>query len=167
MGRFGLTRNRRASSAIRRRPDSRGPDGTGAQFDYRNRAEWHQKTMRRLPRCCCLIGVIALAICAFVSTAHAQVYKCTDAKGHTSYSDAPCGSGSKVLRVPNDAARSVTGPTVCGQLLDETRRLATEADRAAKRGRPESTGIAKRRLALTKQYERRCVAITHSDSKSR
>jgi Domain of unknown function (DUF4124) len=119
--------------------------------------------MRRLLHCCSLKGVIAFAICV-ASTAHAQVYKCTDGTGNTTYSDAPCGSGSKLLKVPNDAAGSVTGPTVCAQLLDETRRLAAEADQAAKRGRAESAASAKRRQALSKQYERRCVAITRSDT---
>ena len=123
--------------------------------------------MQRFPLRCSLKGVIAFAICAAASTGYGQVYKCSDRTGNTTYSDAPCGSGSKVLRVPNDAAGSATGPTVCGQLLDETRRLATEADQAAKRGRAESTASAKRRQALTKQYERRCVAITRSDSTPR
>ena len=120
--------------------------------------------MQRFPLRGSLNGVIAFALCAVASTADAQVYKCTEAAGTTSYSDAPCGSGSKLLKVPNRAAGSATGPTVCAQLLDETRRLAVEADRAAKRGRAESTGLAKRRLALTQEYKRRCVAITRSNT---
>ena len=123
--------------------------------------------MQRFPLCYSVKGVIAFAICAVATMAHGQVYKCIDSAGNTSYSNAPCGSGSKLLKVPNDAAASVTGPTVCPQLLDETRRLATEADRAAKRGQAESTGIGKRRRVLTQEYERRCVAITRAKSKPR
>jgi hypothetical protein len=79
------------------------------------------------------------------------------------YSDAPCDSAGVPLKLPNDAKGNATDPAVCAQLLDETRRLAAEAERDAKRGRTESTNSAKRRQMLTRQYERRCVGIVRSD----
>jgi len=106
---------------------------------------------------------VALAICTTVSIAHGQVYKCTDGAGKTTYSDVPCGSGSKPLKLPDEADRSNTNPNVCAQLLDETQRLAAEAERNAKRGRAESPRSVNRRQALTRQYERRCVGIARSE----
>jgi len=117
------------------------------------------------PLRCTTKTAIAFAICTTASIAHGQVYKCTDGTGTTTYSDAPCASGSKPLRLPNDAKGNATNSNVCAQLLDETRRLAAEADRDAKRGRTESTQSAKRRQALTTQYEARCVGITRSEPK--
>ena len=73
-------------------------------------------------------------------------------------------SGGMPLKLPNDAKGNATDSTVCAQLLDETRRLAAEAERDAKLGRTESTNSAKRRQMLTRQYERRCVGIVRSDS---
>ena len=108
---------------------------------------------------------VAFAICTTVSIAHGQIYKCTDGTGKTTYSDAPCNSGSKPLKLPNDAKANATAPSVCAQLLDETRRLATEADRGTKRGRTENANSAKRRQALTRQYEARCVGITRYEAK--
>jgi hypothetical protein len=98
------------------------------------------------------------------SVAHGQVYKCTDGAGKTTYSDAPCAPASKPLKLPGDAKATATDPNVCAQLLDETQRLAAEADRDAQRGRKESASSAKRRRALTEQYEARCVGITRSGS---
>jgi len=97
------------------------------------------------------------------SIAHGQVYKCTDGAGNTTYSDAPCGPGSKPLRLPDDTKGRTTNPNVCAQLLDETQRLAAEAERNAKRGRTESSRSLKHRQALTKQYETRCVGIARSE----
>jgi uncharacterized protein DUF4124 len=108
---------------------------------------------------------VAFAISTTASIVHAQVYKCTDSAGKTTYSDAPCEPGSKPLKLPNDAKGTATNPNTCAQLLDETRRLALEADRDAKRGRTESTNSAKRRQALTTQYEERCAGITRSAPK--
>ena len=108
---------------------------------------------------------VALAICTTVSIAHGQVYKCTDGAGKTTYSDAPCASGSKPLKLPDDAKGNATNPHMCAQLLDETRRLAAEADRDAKRGRTETTDSAKRRQAVNARYEARCVGIARSDPK--
>lgn len=108
---------------------------------------------------------VAFAICTAVSIAHGQVYKCKDGTGTTTYSDVPCDSGSEPLKFPNDAKGNATDPRVCAQLLDETRRLAAEADRDAKRGRKESTHSTKRRQALTRQYEARCVGMARSEPK--
>ena len=69
------------------------------------------------------------------SVAHRQVYKCTNGTGSTTCSDFPCGAGSKPLRLPDDTKGSNTNPNACAQLLDETQRLAAEAERNAKRGR--------------------------------
>lgn len=108
---------------------------------------------------------MVLAIGATVSMAHAQVYKCTDGAGKTTYSDVPCGSGSKPLKLPDEATGSNTNPNVCAQLLDETQRLAAEAERNAKRGRAETSRSVNRRQALTREYETRCVGIARSEPK--
>ena len=108
---------------------------------------------------------VAFAICTTASIVHGQVYKCTDGTGKTTYADAPCASGSKPLKLPSDARGNATDPNMCAQLLDETRRLAAEADRDAKRGRTESTNNAKRRQSVTRQYEARCVGIARSAPK--
>jgi len=102
-------------------------------------------------------------ICTTASIAHGQVYKCTDGTGKTTYSDAPCDSGTKPLKLPDEANRSNTNPNVCAQLLDETHRLAAEAERNAKRGHAESSRSLNHRQALTKQYETRCVGIARSE----
>lgn len=120
--------------------------------------------MPRHPRRCAVKMAVAFAICTTVSIAHGQVYKCTDGTGKTTYSNAPCEFGSKPLKLPNDSGNA-TDPNVCAQLLDETRRLAAEADRDAKRGRTKSADSAKRRQALTRQYEARCVGIARSEPK--
>lgn len=108
---------------------------------------------------------VACAICAMVSMAHGQVYKCTDGTGKTTYSDTACDSSAKPLTLSDDPRGNTTNPHMCAQLLDETRRLAAEADRGAKRGRPESTDSAKRRQAVTARYEARCVGIVRSEPK--
>jgi hypothetical protein len=110
---------------------------------------------------------VAFAICTMGSIAHGQVYKCTDGAGKTTFADAPCESGGKALKIPNDAVGNAAGPGVCAQLQDERRRLAAEADRNAKRGRAESADSAKRRQALTRTYEARCIGISRSVSKSK
>lgn len=109
--------------------------------------------------------MVALAVGATASIAHGQVYKCTDTAGKTTYSDTPCDSATRPLKLPNDPVRSSTNPNMCAQLLDETRRLAAEADRDAKRGRTESASSAKRRQSLTRQYEARCAGIARSEPK--
>ena len=122
--------------------------------------------MPRHPLLCTTRVAVALAISATVSVAHGQVYKCTDASGKTTYADAPCDSGSKPLKLPNnDQNGNAMAPNACAQLLDETHRLAADADRDAKRGRTESTRSAKHRQALTRQYEARCAGIARSEPK--
>ena len=109
---------------------------------------------------------IAVAICITAPIAQGQVYKCTDATGKTTYGDTACDAAAKPLKLPADPTKgSATNPRVCEQMQDETRRLAAEADRTAKRGGTESADNAKRRTALTKQYETRCVGIARSEPK--
>lgn len=105
------------------------------------------------------------ALCAIGPIAHGQVYKCTDGAGKTTYADAPCDSGTKPLKLPDDPKANTTNPHMCAQLLDETRRLAAEADRAAKQGRAESADTVKRRQTLNARYEARCAGITRSEIK--
>jgi uncharacterized protein DUF4124 len=104
--------------------------------------------------------VLAVVLCAVTAVAHAEVYKCQDAAGRTIYGDAPCARGGKPLDIPSDAAGGAPNGSVCAQLLDERRRLAAEAERSAKRGRPESAASAKRRQSLAQQYARRCAGIS-------
>jgi len=106
--------------------------------------------------------IAALALFAAASVATAQVYKCTDGAGRTSYSDAPCDSAGKPLKLPDDPKKNVTSPHMCAQLLDETQRLAAEAERDAKRGRAESPDHAKRRQTINRRYAERCVGISRS-----
>jgi len=108
---------------------------------------------------------IAFALVTTASIAHGQIYKCTDGSGTTAYSNVPCDSRSKPLKLPNDSKRNATDPNMCAQLLDETQRLAADADRDAQRGRAERSDNAKHRQALTKQYEARCVGISRSETK--
>ena len=103
-----------------------------------------------------------IAASAMTSLVDAQVYKCQDAGGKTIYADAPCASGGKPLRLQDPTAPAATNPTACGQLLDETRRLAAEAERDAKRGKPVDTSNAKRRQRLTGEYQRRCAGVSKS-----
>jgi hypothetical protein len=95
-------------------------------------------------------------------SAQAAVYKCTDAAGKTTYSDLPCDSSGKPLKLGGDSKGSATDPHMCAQLLDELNRLAAEADRGAKAGRAQSASSTNRRKSLTKQYETRCVGISRS-----
>jgi hypothetical protein len=111
----------------------------------------------------CLTAVLlAIALALPTTNAHAQVYKCVDDGGKTIYADAPCARGGKALKVPGDAGPAVNSATVCTQLQDERRRLASEAARDARRGRSESASTAQRRKTLTQQYERRCMGISRS-----
>jgi len=112
--------------------------------------------------------VIALAFCAGASVAHAQVFKCIDATGKTTYSDAPCAAGVTPYKLPEDPTKGTgTSPRACAQMHDEMLRLATEADRAAKRGAAESADNAKSRRAMTKQYEARCVGISRTEPRQK
>ncbi len=109
-----------------------------------------------------LVPLIVAALGLPMSAAHAQIYKCQDDAGKTIYADAPCARGGKALKVPGDVGPAVNSATVCAQLQDERRRLASEAARDARRGRSESASAAKRRNALAQQYERRCMGISRS-----
>ena len=108
-----------------------------------------------------------LALCVTLPMAQAeQVYKCADAAGKTTYSDAPCAAGVKPHKLPDEPTKGTgTNPRVCEQMLDETRRLAAEADRITQRGGKESADSLQRRQKLTQQYEARCVGISRSGTK--
>ena len=111
------------------------------------------------------IGVFAAVALAALLTAlpivHAQVYRCKDANGSTTYSDAPCAHGGKAMKIPDGGGRGFGDTTVCGQLLDEMHRLASEERRAMRNG-AKQTDVSKRRQALVAQYERRCASIHRS-----
>lgn len=96
-----------------------------------------------------------------------QVYKCTDATGKTTYSDGACDNAAKPLKLPDDPKANTTSQAMCAQLLDETRRLDAEADKDAKRGRPETAEHAKQRQTMTKRYSERCVGIARAGSAPR
>ena len=107
-----------------------------------------------------------VALSTVASTAGAQMYKCTDASGRTTYGDTACDAAAKPLKLPPEPTKSAgTSSRVCDQLLDETRRLAQEAERTVSRGGKESAESAQRRQKVTKQYEQRCVSISRSESK--
>ena len=92
--------------------------------------------------------IAALAIFATASVAWGQVYKCTDATGKTTYSDAACDAAAKPLKLPEDPKQNTTNPHMCAQMLDETRRLDAEADRDAQ-------AAARRRAPITRSSGRR------------
>jgi hypothetical protein len=121
------------------------------------------------PLRCAAQVALTVAFCAVGAVAHGQVYKCTDSTGKTTYADAPCDSGTKPLKLPDDPKASTTNPAtnphMCAQLLDETHRLAADADRAAKQGRTESADSVKRRQALNARYASRCAGISRSEPK--
>jgi hypothetical protein len=100
--------------------------------------------------------------CALAPLASAQVYKCEDGSGRTTYSDAPCAKSGKTMKVPDSGSGGLTEGSVCAQLLDERRRLAAEAERQKARGRTESAASIKQREALRQQYEKRCIGIRRS-----
>jgi hypothetical protein len=105
---------------------------------------------------------VVLALCTTVSVAQARVYKCKDSAGKTTYSDLPCSSESKPLKLSDDSKGKATDPHMCEQLLDETNRLAAEANRDAKTNRIQRSANADKRKALARQYEARCVGISRS-----
>ena len=100
---------------------------------------------------------VAGAVGATATAAQAQIYKCTDDAGKTSYSDTPCVRGGKPLDIPAAPPQAGKSSTVCAQLLDELHRLATASERG-------KTGPSKRASALTREYEARCVGIARSQS---
>src|SRR5438445_13479497 len=106
--------------------------------------------------------VSTLTACNTASTDIANVYKSEDSACKTTYTDLPCDSGSRPLKLSDDGKAKPTDPHVCEQLLDETNRLATEANRNAKMSRSQSSANANRRRALTRQYQARCAGISRS-----
>jgi hypothetical protein len=100
---------------------------------------------------------VACAVGATAMAAQAQIYKCTDDAGKTTYSDTPCVRGSKPLDMPAASPQTGKGSTVCAQLLDELHRLATASEGG-------KTGPSRRASALTREYEARCVGIARSQS---
>ena len=100
-------------------------------------------------------GAFTFFLAALAMTCDAQVYKCQDAAGKTVYADAPCARGGKPMALPNVAKDGTSNPTACNQLLDETRRLATEATRG-------NRASAARRKTLVAEYQRRCAGISKS-----
>lgn len=109
-----------------------------------------------------LSGIATLAMFVLAPAAWGQVYKCTDAEGKTTYGGAPCDAAAKPLKLPDDPKANATNPNMCAQLLDETRRLDAEADKDAKRGRPETAEHAKQRQTMTKRYSERCVGVARA-----
>ena len=109
------------------------------------------------------VCALLLVLSGLPSIVQAQVYKCQDAAGKTTYSDSPCTQRGTTLNVPNEAKGNAGDGSVCAQLLDERHRLAAEAARNAKNGRAESASAAKRQQSLAQQYARRCIGITRSE----
>jgi hypothetical protein len=109
-----------------------------------------------------LSAIAAPALFALASAACGQVYKCTDASGKTTYSDAACDAAAKPLKLPDDPKTNNTNPSMCAQLLDETRRLDAEADKQTKRGRAETAAHAKQRQTMSKRYAERCMGIART-----
>ena len=103
------------------------------------------------------LALVAFTFCmaAFAATGDAQVYKCQDAAGKTVYADVPCARGDKPMALSNAAKDGSSNPTACSQLLDETRRLASDA----KRG---NGADAARRKSLMAEYQHRCAGISKS-----
>jgi Domain of unknown function (DUF4124) len=106
-----------------------------------------------------MLRLAAVTTLAFASgaapVAFAQVYKCTDEAGKTTYTDVPCARGSRPLAVPDSAKGPPAGPVVCGQLQDEISRLQSAAERSG-------TSLSTRGKALQREYAARCVGIARS-----
>jgi hypothetical protein len=98
------------------------------------------------------IGFVVFGVAAAAPVASAQIYKCQDSEGRTTYSDSPCGRDSRLVKIPDNAPALPPGSTVCAQLKDELNRLAAnEAARASP---------SKRRAALYRTYSERCAGIS-------
>jgi hypothetical protein len=95
------------------------------------------------------------------------VYKCTDAAGKTTYSDSACDAAAKPLKLAEDPKSNTTSPSMCAQLLDETRRLDSETEKDVKRGRSETAEHAKQRQAMAKRYGERCVGVSRAGAQPR
>lgn len=112
------------------------------------------------------LGAAMIAVWSLACLAQAQVYKCTDASGKTIYGDTACDAAAIPHKLPSEPTKGTgTNPRVCEQLLDETRRLAQEAERTVSRGGKESAESLQRRQKVTRQYEQRCASISRSETK--
>jgi hypothetical protein len=126
----------------------------GADF-VRTMTPFAAGTARRSRVPCWIARVaVALAVAMAAALTSAQVYKCTDADGKTTYSDTQCARGGKALAIPNDPAPAATSGTVCAQMKDELARLAA--------GERAGTAPSPRRVSLSKQYAARCVGISRT-----
>jgi hypothetical protein len=123
----------------------------------------HEDAVMTIPVAFAARAALCIVACALTSVPAAQVYKCQDAGGRTVYADAPCASGGKPLRLQDPTTPTAPATSACGQLQDETRRLAAEAKRDAEGGRPVDATRAKRRETLVGEYQRRCVGISRTE----
>ena len=84
-----------------------------------------------------------------------------DLAGKTTYGDTACDAAAKPHKLPAEPTKATaTSSRACDELLDETRRLAQEAERTVKRGGKESAESLHRRQKVTRQYEQRCASIS-------
>jgi hypothetical protein len=112
-------------------------------------------------------SLVALGMFVAASVASGQVYKCTDAQGRTTYSDTACDNGAKPLKLAEDPKSNHTSPTMCAQLLDETHRLDAEADRDARKSKPETADHKERRQKMASRYSERCAGIARAGAQPR
>lgn len=103
---------------------------------------------------------VLLAVLAFASTAHAQVYKCT-VDGKVSYSDAPCQRGQQAkLPMPEAPAAAPDAAQELARLQHKSERL--ERDRHAREAaqervdeRADRAAAARRQRCAKAKAERR------------
>jgi hypothetical protein len=66
-----------------------------------------------------------------ISVADAQVYKCTDASGKTTYGDSACDAAAKPLKLPEDPTKGIgSSPRVCADSQTNGSRPKRSATRA-------------------------------------
>ena len=82
--------------------------------------------------------VVAAIVCTFAGTAaHAQIFRCTDADGHATFSDRPCGSTTEKVDVV-DSSGGLS--PISGDGLSKQEHTALEADAAADTQRADQSG---------------------------
>jgi hypothetical protein len=82
--------------------------------------------------------MLAACMCMFaITSAYAQVFRCTDADGHTVFSGTPCGSTSEKVEVV-DSSAGVSQASSDG--LSKTERNALEADVVAAEAQRSTVG---------------------------